>query len=289
MPSHPLLDVQRWLMTVMTAPGGVNHGLTLAQHRFAFTADDLIRAGGVASPLRRLGVYADGYLQRLYDCLSADYPMLERVMGRDVFGFFARAYLWENPSGSTTLYDLGIGFPDFLVRHLPAGTDPDDSLALLPIELARLERARTEAMRARGIEQASAAKLPAAHLHLLGLAPDPAMTWAVPPCVRLLALRLDLIPFWQAMEAGDAVPACPGLAPCHVAVSRVRYRVAMHALNDWQYAALCALRDERPLAAALDAIARTGMTPAQALAEWMLWSPVAQSLGLLASAVDCPR
>lgn len=284
MPSHPLHDVQRWLMTVMTAPGGADHGLTLARHRFGFTADDLIRAGGVASPLRRLGVYADGYLQRLYDCLSADYPMLERLMGRDVFGFFARAYLWENPSGSTTLYDLGIGFPDFLARHLPAGTDPDDSVALLPIELARLERARTEVLRARGMEQASAAKPPSAHL--LGLAPDPAMTWAVPPCVRLLALRLDLIPFWQAMEAGEAVPACPGIAPCHVAVSRVRYRVSMHALSDWQYAALSALRDGDPLAAALGAIARTDMTPAQALAEWMLWSPVAQSLGLLASATD---
>lgn len=285
MPSHPLHDVQRWLMTVMTAPGGAGHGLTLALHRFGFTADDLIRAGGVASPLRRLGVYADGYLQRLYDCLSADYPMLERVMGRDVFGFFARAYLWENPSGSTTLYDLGIGFPDFLARHLPAGTDPDDSVALLPIELARLERARTEALRARGMEQASAAK-PAAHL--LGLAPDPAMTWAVPPCVRLLALRLDLIPFWQAMEVNDAVPACPGIAPSYVAVSRVRYRVSMYALNGWQYATLCALRDGRPLAAALDAMARTGVTPAQALAEWMLWSSAAQSLGLLANAADLP-
>ncbi len=286
MPLHPLHDVQRWLMTVMTAPGGAGRGLALAQYRFDFTADDLIRAGGVASPLRRLGVYADGYLQRLYDCLSADYPVLERVMGGEVFGFFARAYLWENPSGSTTLYDLGAGFPDFLVRHLPAGTDPDDRVALLPIELARLERARTEALRARGMEQASAAKPSAARL--LGLAPDPAMTWAVPPCVRPLALRLDLIPFWQAMEAGDEVPACPGIASCHVAVSRVRYRVSMHALIGWQYAALCALRDGRPLAAALDAIARTGMTPAQALAEWMLWSPVAESLGLLAGAADLP-
>lgn len=274
MPS--LHDVQHWLLTVMTTPGGAERGAALARQHNGLTAYELVHSNVVADPMRRLGVYADGYLMRLYDCLAADYPMLRRVMGDEVFGFFARAYLWENPSHSPTLYDLGAGFPAFLARHRPPQTDVADGTWLLPVELARFERAWLEAMRDHGPE----------HVHNQALTASPwaAMNvthWSVPPCVRLLDLKLPLIPFWQVMVASDEIAQCPQPENSLVAISRMHYRVSAHPLTHWQYGMLDALRQGCDLHRASRHIENHDMPQERVLADWTLWAPVAQELGLL--------
>lgn len=274
MPS--LHDVQHWLLTVMTTPGGAERGAALACQRSGFAVDGLIHSNRVADPMRRLGVYADGYLLRLQDCLAADYPMLRRVMGEEVFGFFARAYLWESPSRSPTLHDLGAGFPGFLIQHRPPQADVVDGTWLLPSELARFERAWLETMRDHGPERMR----PPLHAVSPWTAAS-AMRWEIPPCVRLLDLQLPLLPFWQAMLAGDELAPCPRPATSFVAVARMHYRVSAHPLLPWQHGMLHALRQGHDLQRASQHAASHAMPPERVLADWMLWAPAAQELGLL--------
>lgn len=274
MPS--LHDVQHWLLTVMTNPGGAGSGAVLAQQRKGLAVDQLIRSHGPADPMQRLAVYADGYLLRLLDCLAADYPVLRRVMGDEVFGFFARAFLWENPSQSPTLYDLGAGFPTFLAQHRPAQTEPAEGSWLLPVELARFERAWLETMRDHGPERA----------HPAALAASPWMAqevtqWEVPPCVRLLDLKLPLIPFWQVMRASDEIVPCPQPARSMVAITRMHYRVSACQLTYWQYRMLEGLRQGRDLLQTSQCAASHDMPQEHVLADWTLWTAVAQELGLL--------
>jgi hypothetical protein len=277
MPS--LREVQHWLLSVMTTPGGAEHGVALAGRRTGFGADALVRSDEVAGVMRRLGVYADGYLLRLHDCLAADYPILRRVMENEVFGFFAHAYLWENPSRSPTLYDLGAGFPAFLARHRPPQADMTDGNWLLPVELARFERAWLEAMRDHGPEQAPSQAVDASPWDALQ-----APHWTVPPCVRLLDLRLPLIPFWQAIARGDAVPAVPQSELCFVVIARMHYRVSAHTLTRWQFGMLNALREGYSAAQASRQVAGHELSPERVLADWALWAPVAQQLGLVKTA-----
>jgi hypothetical protein len=145
----PLSRIQSWLMTVMTSAGGVEAGLNVAKERFGLDLEAIIAHGGGAAPATRLGIYASGYIMRLLECLRADFPTLRRLMGEPLFDFFAKSYIWAHPSTSPSLFDLGAGFPDFLARTQRPGTADGgaDSALRLPIDLARLERARTQGAR----------------------------------------------------------------------------------------------------------------------------------------------
>lgn len=281
MPS--LRDVQQWMLTVMIAPGGAEHGVVLAGQHSGLAVDDLVRAYGAADAMRRLGVYAGGYLQRLHDCIAADYPMLRQVMGEDLFGFFSRAYLWEIPSHSPTLYDLGAGFSAFLAQHRPPHFDVADGTSLLPVELARFERAWLETTRDRGPENVQGH----APSHSPWMAID-TLAWKIPPCVRLLDLQLPLIPFWQAIKAGDQSAPCPPPELSFVATSRMHYRVAAHPLTAWQFGMLKALRQGCDLHQASQRVASPQLSAEQIMADWLLWTPVAQQFGLLMPAGFTP-
>ena len=176
-PSPTLLDSQRWLLTVMTASQGAEAGLALAAQAQGLTLEDMIMPPPRGDARARVAVYAGGYLARLLACLRADFPLLARVMGDEVFDFFARRYLHHCPSRSTTLYDLGARFADFLAASQPPSAEPHAELAL-PVALARLERAYVECLRAPGLEHAA-----------LGMADWwrglDARAWRLAPCVAL--------------------------------------------------------------------------------------------------------
>lgn len=142
-----LAQLQGWFLTAMTCPGGAPQGAALAQKRFGLAPEQVLTRP------QRLSIYADGYVLRLLDCLQAEFPVLRQTMGLELFDFFARAYLWRHPSRSSTLYDLGAGFADFLAASQPQGQHASGAAILqFPIDLARLERARAEAGRAVGLE-----------------------------------------------------------------------------------------------------------------------------------------
>lgn len=272
-----LAQLQAWFLTAMTAPGGAVRGAQLASERHGLTQEQVLkRARGGPAPLH---VHADGYVQRLLECLQADYPVLRKVMGDELFAFFARAYVWRHPSASPTLYDLGTNFADFLAASQRAAGAQGDALRFA-VELAQLERARSEAGRAPGLEKRPPTLLPSGLDLMLGKAP----AWRLAPCTRLLALSFPLCVFWQQAQAAsdNAVPAQPDARPAYVAISRMHYRLAMQELQPWQFFCLQALADGAPLAqCARQAGQSSGRAPDEVLADALLWLPMAAAAGLI--------
>lgn len=274
-----LSDLQHWFLTVMTAAGGVEHGMELAQQRYGRPAQQVVQQAHGADAQRRMRIYSEGYVLRLLECLQTDYPVLQRVMGDALFNFFAKAYIWYQPSNSPTLYDLGAGFAAFLQRSQGAATAATAEM-LLPLELARLERARSEAVRAPGLER-QAAHAPIGVFDWM-IGPD--LQIGVPACLRLLQLSLPLLEFWQSASRGGDLPPALTAADSYLAVSRVRYRVTMLELEQWQYLFLQALQANHgaSMQDGIDAVTRqTDLAADQVLTKLMLWLPLAQSAGLL--------
>lgn len=272
----PLAQLQAWFLTVMTAPGGAQRGVELAQQHHGLSQGEVLKPA--AGRQARLHIYADGYVQRLLECLQADFPVLRKTMGAELFDFFARAYVWRHPSRSPTLYDLGGGFADFLAASQPAGAG---ELLRFPLELARLERARSEAGRAQGLEQRAAPSMP--ELAWLSGGETPIR---LAPCTRLLALSFPLQAFWRAAQVApdNAMPPQPEPGPCHVAIARLDYRLGMHSLLPWQFHFLLAASEPASLSqCACRAALASGRPLDEVWSDAMLWLPLAEAAGLVAS------
>jgi Putative DNA-binding domain len=276
MSDPPLSKIQGWLMTVMTSAGGVETGLGVARERFGLDLEAMVVRAGRAAPTTRLGIYATGYVMRLLECLRADFPALRNLMGDALFDFFAKSYIWTHPSTSPSLFDLGAGFPEFLQSTQRQETDP---ALRLPIELARLERARTEASRAKGLE-GRAQRPPADPLAFLR---DESFAISAPPCLRLLELSFPLKGYLEAFDRGaDEAPPAP--QESRTAIGRINYRVHMTELEPWQYAFVAAARTNASVHdSALSAAVAAGEPLDAILAGLIPWLPAMFAMGILAA------
>lgn len=125
----------------------------------------------------------------------------------------------------------GAGFAGFLAAS-QAGQGADGALQL-PVALAQLERACTEAGRAPGLEAAGrTARQAVSPLDLL-MGCDPLLR--TPACLRLLDLDVPVLDYARALLAADDVPAAPARARSLLAVTRMAFRVGMMELQEWQY------------------------------------------------------
>lgn len=277
--------LQDWLRTVMTTPGGVAAGLARARARYPGAGVGVIRGDARVPAGRRLAVYASGYLARLLECMRADYPGLVALVGEPLFDRFATGYLWSRPPRGYSLFELGAGFAAYLDETRPADSAVPEarrSLLDLPADLARVERARLETVRALGFEERSASAahgLPGAHELLFGST----QAVEVAPCVRVVECRHDVRAFLAAVDRGQTPPT-PAPEPCILALGRVAYRPTMTRLEPWQRDALAlgAARESCTLGELAEALARgTDVTPGARMADLALWLPVAAERGLL--------
>lgn len=229
------------------------------------------RAGALLAPSplsaqRRLALYARGYRARLLDSLRREFPALSALMGTTVFDLFAEGYIQACPPSSPSLHDLGARFPDWLEETQPADADA------LPIQLARLERAWSGALRARGPEG-----LPPPPGDLLL---QPAARLRLPETTALMRLDFDLAPLLAAVADGDPPPT-PEARPTLVAIARNGYRVRLHTLGPGRFAWLEALGHDGAPAQAAAARASQGQDPGRVLADLILWLPMAAQAGLV--------
>jgi hypothetical protein len=254
-----LPSLQRWLQDCILAGGA--------------GAEAHVAGDGRLSASDRVGIYAQAYRARLLETLRDEYPALRLLVGDTVFELFAQGFLAASPPRHFSLYELGAGFADYLAAARPPG---DDAMLALPEHLARLERARAEVHRARGLEGGPAAPI-AADSALL-----PGTKLRLPASVRLLRLGWD---FRALIEAADDEGAAvvPERRETPTAVARSHYRVAVHALEPARYAFLEALgSDGADVHAAAAQAARTVGRPAGALlADLALWLPGAAARGLV--------
>lgn len=268
----------QWMMAAITSPGGLPQGLMRAGQINDWAINDVVAVPSGVAPHSRLDIYARGYWLRLLDCLSADYPTLQRLLGEPLFEFFARRYLDQHPSQSFSLYGLGDRFPAFLRRSQSAAARAEGGAALrFPLELARIEQAIAVAVRAQGPEGDAPVSMDPAHLLLAD-----GISIELPATTRLLLTRFPRTAFQPWLNGGTTdAPPTPGIG--FLAVKRQRFRVSCEALSDWQFYGLAAARQQRrSLLSCVECAARRTKRPVpELLAKLAFWLPTAQAAGLV--------
>lgn len=268
--------LQHWMKTVITSPGTLQHKLQQAQHQYALDEQEVVAAHGKASIYARLNVYTSGYILRLLECLGADFPVLHKFVGDEVFNAFAKASLvWSTPT-SYTLYDLGKNFIRFLEATRPAATD---IMLDLPIELARLERARQEVIRAMGTEENETTTH---ELNMEDILWQPEnIIVSLPESTRLLASQFPLKNFFETISKNEPYEL-PEPRQTYISVSRKNYRITIHELPEWQYLFLQSCKQPLSLLQAIDTTAKENNLPASELmADLYIWLPVLCDNGIL--------
>jgi hypothetical protein len=271
--------LQHWMTAVVTERGGLGEKLNAATRRHGLRAEEVVAETRGLSTLERLAVYTGGYVLRLLECMRADFPVLRSFVGDSVFDAFAKAYIITMPPSSHSLYDLGANFPQFLEETKPKNWTLDadiNGMLDLPPELARIERARAEVLRAPGTEDDPATE-PISPFAVFDDGPKLQAT----PCLRLLEMKFPLVDFLRSSDRGER-PEPPAPCAALVAVGRSNYRLHVEEISLLQFAFLRAC--ERPTlsypAVQLAAL-ESGRDPGQALAEVAVWLPVAFELGFL--------
>jgi putative DNA-binding protein len=284
MSEQSLSVLEHWMKTVVVERGGLSEKLEAAARRHGLHAEDVVAERRGVSAHERLAVYTGGYVLRLLECMRADFPALRGFVGDSVFDAFAKAYVITMPPVSHSLYDLGADFPRFLEETKPKNWTLDAGISAmleLPPELARLERARAEVMRARGMEDDPPA---AEHLSPFAVFGDGPALQAT-PCLRLLEMKFPLVEFLKSSDMGQR-PEPPAPRTSLVAIGRSNYRLHVEEISPWQFAFLRAC--ERPTSsysAVQLAALESGRDPGQVLADIAIWLPVAFALGFLRSVV----
>lgn len=208
--------------------------------------------------------------------LQTIYPVLRRFMDEDVFDFFAKAYLWENNHQSPGSTSVWYHFPEFLGKNTPQQMGPTDSIWLLPREIARFERARTEIMQSPDSSPAKPTLLAqvANHSRLLRL----------PTNVRILRLHHPLASFWQMLEQTGQLPPLPTPRRSLVAMARVRGQMKTYELTEWQFSILSALTHTKTLDDVVTLFPSSAQPrDSQTQQEVMDWLPIAEQQGLIAA------
>lgn len=141
-----LQAIQYWFSEVLRSRGDLAQKIEYAQHRNALSLSDVVKETDHGlSAYHRLDVYASSYVLRLLEVFKAEYPILQQLMGEEVFELFAKAYILTYNPQSWSLVNLCGHFPQFLAEtHQKNPADDDYVLYQFPVEIARYERARTE-------------------------------------------------------------------------------------------------------------------------------------------------
>jgi len=280
MSEQSLNVLEHWVKTVVIERGGLREKLAAAARQHGLRAEDVVAERRGLSAHERLAVYTGGYVLRLLECLRADFPVLRGFLGDSVFDAFAKAYIITIPPVSHSLYDLGADFPRFLEDTKPTdwALDADISDMLeLPAELARIERARAEVLRAQGTEDDPPAVEPLSPFAVFGEGPIVQAT----PCLRLLEMKFPLVEFLKSSDMGESTEP-PAPRTSLVAVGRSNYRVYVEEISLWQFAFLRACeRATSSYPAVQVAALESGRDLGQVLAEVVVWLPVALGLGFL--------
>lgn len=253
---HELSNLQQWLQA------------SILTGRSAQVSEYLVSDTRLSAQ-ERLLIYARGYRARLIECLRNEYPLLAALAGPTAFELFAQGYIAAQPPHSYTLYAFGAGFADYLQAVRPVGDGTPQTVQAIPAALARLERAKAEVHRARGLERATAlAAEPDTYSLLDRTLALHVCRYQRPDSVRLLALPFD---FTATLDAASSPPPLPQPTPWFAAVARSRYRVRCHSLEDWQHAWLSYVPDATSAAS----------VPPPADARLTAWLPAALHQGLV--------
>ncbi|RZI81677.1 MAG: DUF2063 domain-containing protein [Rubrivivax sp.] len=186
-------------------------------------------------PAQRLNIYHHAYRARLQETLRDSFGHTLSYLGDEWFDALSREFIEVTPSTSSNLRWYGAAWPDWLARHLAAGSPLGEHPEVA--ELARLDWA----MRA-AFDGPDAPTL--ALQDLAALAPE---DWATVvftphPTLALLSLRCNTLTLWHALDHDEDVPACETLPePMGVAVWRFDERPHFRSVSPLDAVAVKAL------------------------------------------------
>ncbi|MFZ1678259.1 MAG: DNA-binding domain-containing protein [Saprospiraceae bacterium] len=265
-----LNTLQKWLTSIIIRPGDLKYKIEVADKKFQLNHTNVIRENDLLTSEEQINIYSRGYVLRLMECMRADYPVLQKHLGSELFETFVKAYLIHHPPESYSLYELGRDFPDFLEASRPDRLDKQIMFDL-PVAIARLERARVEVYRSKGTEMTGTNMVSHQPFFLLFQSEK----FCITDCLRLLLLPFPLIEFFKIAEKGNQ-PSIPNARDSYVALSRKNYTVTMHELEAWQWHFLNFLEETTDQSEAVKKTSMTTGIPEETLlAELMLWLPVA--------------
>lgn len=240
-------------------------------------ADEIIKPNDRLSSFERLEIYNRQYWFRILSALGEDFPGLRAIVGNRRFEKLAIAYLFDCPSHSFTLRNLGSRLEPWLRAHCEYIAKAEE----LALDTVRLEWAEIEVF-----DEASKPRLTADDISSRG--DDP--VFELQPHIRLLDLRYPIDDFVIAVrrreEEVDIVsnavmerttrsrvkrPALPKPERIFLAVHRSDNSVYFKRLDREAFAVLCALRDGKSLSEAVDAADWSGRSIEQASAEVQAW------------------
>jgi hypothetical protein len=272
-----LAHLQKWLTSIIVRPGAINDKILLADQHYGLNHTEVIRQAANLSSGQKIGIYARGYVLRLMECMDAEYPAVQHLLGKPLFETFVRAYLVQTPPTSPNLYDLGRNFPRFLKASQPKNADGTNSMFDLPVEVAVFERALAEVSRCKGLEDYSLqSETDDTVLYLFDT-----NTVRVSPCLTLLQFQFPVTDFVRSVQKGTDAPT-PVLSKSFTAISRKDYIIHMHDLEIWQWQFLKALQHTANYMDAISIAANAcEIANSTLIADLMLWIPVAIKLGYI--------
>lgn len=281
MKTPDLTQTQQWLSTVLMVRGDLPQKLNTAANPHGLTLHDCVKSNKTLGAMRRVDIYAAGYVMRLVECLRGEFALLCQFMGDEVFDTFAKAFIVTLPSESWTLHQLGSRFADFLANTKPSGDFNAHQQAMfsLPSELAKFERAKALALLKPGPETEQSTALINEIELLCGIAGNFVMS--VPESVQLIQSDYPLLPLITQLEQAKPY-TLPTPEQTYIAISRQQYRIKMSVLNDWQADLLLHLRDKplRYLEAVTYSANHLNLDQQALQSQLAVWLPSASNMGL---------
>lgn len=239
-------------------------------------AEEIIKPNDRLTSFERLEIYNRQYWFRILSSFADDFPGLRAIIGEKRFDKLAVEYLYECPSHSFTLRNLGSRLEAWLREH-PEHIAGYEQIAF---DMVRLEWAEIEAF-----DETARPRLTEADLPTLG--PDP--KFQLQAYIRLLELHYpvdDLLvrvrrDLYESDIVSNAVTervhsrsrrrVLPKPEPVFLAVHRVDNMVFFKRLDKEAFAILTALRDGKSLSGAVDEADWTGRDLAQAMGDVQKW------------------
>jgi hypothetical protein len=203
---------------------------------------------------QRFRVYRNNLYHGLGETLGEAYPVVRRLVGNEFFMAAARAFIAAHPPKEAAIALYGAAFPAFLAGFPPARTVP--YLA----DIARLERARLEALHAADALPLSPEAMPLSEEELA------AATLLAHPAMRIVASLYPIASLWQLNQASEVQPQQLEAVGETVLITRPALTVQMHLLTSAQAAFIRALAGGKAIAesyvSALEAEAAFDVTAA---------------------------
>jgi hypothetical protein len=271
-----LTTLQKWLTSIIVRPGMLDDKIRLADEHYQVKNDKVIRPSLRLSSAQKIEIYSKGYILRLLECMEAEYPALNKLLGQNLFHTFVKAYLVQLPPNSPDLYNLGEAFPAFLKASQPQTNNSAEGVLMydLPVNLAMFERCIAEVSRIEGLESRAEEGAGNEMPYLFNTT-----TIYTSPCLKLLTLQFPLVDFIQHVY-NDLEPEVPFKQDSFICICRKNYRVNFHELEVWQWYFLNALQNKTNyMAAVIDTANACKVATDTIMADLILWIPVAIGLG----------